>query len=71
MRNEQLTALADNRNKDATQGVWVVYYWDVAPMVSAVYADELQARRHGDPDWHRVLFLPFGEHFDDVARRKR
>jgi hypothetical protein len=50
------------------KGVWVVYFWDVSPMVSSVYADELEARRNAVPNWHHVIFLPFGASFDDIVR---
>ena len=50
------------------RGVWAVYYYDYAAIISCVYADELEARRHADPGFHHVVFLPWGVPLAEVLK---
>jgi hypothetical protein len=52
------------------KGVWAVYFYDYGPILSKVYARELEARRNAVPNFHHVIFLPFGADFDEIVRGK-
>ncbi len=50
--------------------VWVVYSWDIDPIVWGIYADELEARRAAD-SWQHVVEVKLPcESFDSLVRRK-
>lgn len=47
-------------------GVWVVYFWDVQPIISKIFAYEIEALRAAVFEHNEVCFVSFGESFSEV-----
>lgn len=53
------------------EGVWVVYYFDYAAIISSVHSSELEARREAGSEYSYVTFLPWGMKLTDALMKRK